>query len=441
MARPLCFVLMPFHGSHDSDGQYVDFAAVYRQLIIPAIDDAGMSPVRADEHLVGGIFHKTMFERLVLCEFAVADLSTGNPNVYYELGVRHGLRPYSTVPVFRKDWRLPLDVAPVAALEYAVNHVGMPVDVDATVRALADRLVTAREARTDSPVHQLVTGLPVPEVDHERIDTFRGHAERDEQLRQRLDDAASTGAASIRAVEVELGDVRDLDLSTGVSLLIAYRSVSAWSDMVRLVDGLSRPARATRMVQEQYALALNRDGEDVRAEHVLKALLHDRPSSETYGLLGRVYKDRWQRATTARRRSGLLRQAVEAYLHGFEVDWRDPYPGLNAVTLMSLMTPVDSRLGALLPVVRFAADQRLRASDREPDYWDHATDLGLSVLMDDAKRAEQALERALAVVRDDFEPETTARDLVWVREAKKARGEGVEWVDDLIEELRAALPG
>lgn len=437
MVRPLCFVLMPFHASRDSDGQSVDFASVYGRLIIPAIENAGMTPVRADEELTGGIFQKAMFERLVLCEFAVADLSTGNPNVYYELGVRHGLRPYSTVLLFRKGWRLPLDMAPFSALEYPVDQDGTPIDIDATVDVLTARLLAAREAKTDSPVHQLVTGLPVPEVDHERIDTFREHAQRDEELRRRLDEALEGGPEAIRATEDELGDPRDFDASTAMSLLVAYRSVSSWPNMLRLVKGLSRPLRSAAMVQEQYAFALNRAGKAAEAEQVLLAELRRRPSSESYGLLGRVYKDRWCRERNPRRRAGLLAQAIDAYVRGFETDWRDPYPGINAIILMSLATPVDHRFTELLPVVRFAAAQRLRGSGRSPDYWDHATVLGLAVLAGDRARAQQALERALPLIRDDFEPQTTARDLGWLADAMGQRGEGAEWVEEIVEELRA----
>jgi hypothetical protein len=56
--------------------------------------------VRADEEMAGGIIHKPMFERLILCEYAVADLTAANANVFYELGVRHGGRPGCTVLLF-----------------------------------------------------------------------------------------------------------------------------------------------------------------------------------------------------------------------------------------------------------------------------------------------------------------------------------------------------
>jgi hypothetical protein len=38
------------------------------ELIAAAIEAAELEPIRADEELVGGIIHKPMFERLLLCE-------------------------------------------------------------------------------------------------------------------------------------------------------------------------------------------------------------------------------------------------------------------------------------------------------------------------------------------------------------------------------------
>jgi hypothetical protein len=52
--------------------------------------------VRADEEMADGIIQKPMFERLILCEYAVADLTAANANVFYALGVRHAVRPGCT---------------------------------------------------------------------------------------------------------------------------------------------------------------------------------------------------------------------------------------------------------------------------------------------------------------------------------------------------------
>src|SRR4051812_47595166 len=119
MNRPLCFVLMPFGLKRDIAGYMIDFDSIYKELIAPSINDAGFQPLRADEEMTGGIIHKPMFERLILCDYAVADLTTANANVFYELGVRHAVRPRSTVLIFAENGgRLPFDLSPMRALAY-----------------------------------------------------------------------------------------------------------------------------------------------------------------------------------------------------------------------------------------------------------------------------------------------------------------------------------
>jgi hypothetical protein len=209
--------------------------------------------------------------------------------------------------------------------------------------------------------------------------------------------------------------------------------------MIALVERMAPPLAATVMVREQLGLALNRAGRGDEAERVLTALLEERgPSSETYGILGRVYKDRWDasvKAGEAFRARGLLNQAITAYLRGFETDWRDAYPGINAVTLMELKDPPDPRRQALIPVVRYAVERRI-ASGR-PDYWDHATLVELAVLGRDEAGAMAALDDALAAVRESWEPETTARNLRLVREARERRGEPVIWAAEVERALAA----
>jgi hypothetical protein len=87
MPNPLCFVLMPFGRKSSPIGGIIDFDAVYLQIIKPAIVAAALDPIRADEEQGGGIIHRPMFERLILCEYAVTDLTAVNASR------RHGLGP------------------------------------------------------------------------------------------------------------------------------------------------------------------------------------------------------------------------------------------------------------------------------------------------------------------------------------------------------------
>jgi hypothetical protein len=432
MTRPLCFVLMPFGRKPDAAARVVDFDRVYHDLIAPAIAAADLEPLRADEEMTGGIIHKPMFERLILCEYAVADLTTANANVFYELGLRHAVRKWSTVLIFAEGGgQLPFDVAPLRALPYRLNSAGVPDDPATSTTALAKRLTEARRADADSPVYQLVDGFP--DIQRLKTDVFRDRVRYSQQVKEELAVARKSGAPAVRAVEATVGKIADAESGVVVDLLLSYRAVKAWEDMIALVGRMPAPLAATVMIREQLGLALNRAGRGDEAERVLTTLIEERgPSSETYGILGRVYKDHWESALRADElllARGLLDKAISAYLKGFETDWRDAYPGVNVVTLMELKDPPDQRRIGLMPVVRYAVDRRIAAG--KPDYWDHATRLELAVLGADAEQATSSLADALAQVREAWEPETTARNLRLIREARERRHEQMGWATEI----------
>jgi hypothetical protein len=84
---------------------------------------------------------------------------------------------------------------------------------------------------------------------------------------------------------------------------------------------------------------------------------------------------------------------------------------------------------ALVPVVKYAVDRRIAAG--KPDYWDYATLVELGVLGKDEEAAVSALSDALAAVRESWEPETTARNLRLIREAREQRQDVVPWAAEI----------
>jgi tetratricopeptide (TPR) repeat protein len=428
--KPLCFILMPFGKKPAGGGLTVDFDAVYESLIKPAVEAAGLEPLRADEEIAGGIIHKPMFERLVLCEYAVADLTTANANVFYELGLRHAVRPWATQLLFAEGLgQLPFDVAMLRALPYKLGSDGKPVDVAASCTALTKRLQEAKHANTDSPVFQLLDGFP--DIQRLKTDVFRERVRYAEEIKTKLATARKLDRNAVHQVEQELGDISHAEAGVVIDLFLSYRAVEAWDNMIALVARMAPPLAETVMVLEQLGLALNRAGRGEEAERVLLELIARRgPSSETYGILGRVYKDRWKAATKVGNpplARGLLNKAIDAYLKGFEADWRDAYPGINAVSLMELKDPPDPRQKKLLPVVAFAVEQRIVQG--KPDYWDYATLIELAVLAKDQAAAESALADALAHVREIWEPKSTAHNLRLICDARALRGEEADWVE------------
>lgn len=444
--RPYCFVLMPFGVKTGHTGLPIDFDGVYDKLIRPAAEAADLEPIRADEERIGGTIHKPMFERLQLCEFAVADATTGNANVFYELGIRHALRPHTTVIVYQQDYTLPFDVASMRALPYSATALE-----DGKLR-LTKRLLGARSYHDDSPVYQFLSDLPREHLDHSKTDLFREQVDYSRKIKQELADACSLGTAGLaRLDEIRkgLGNLSDCEIGVLVDLFLSYRKLEGFTEMETLYLEMPAPLRHNRVIQEQRAFALNRMGQRDQARRILEDIIEKNgPNPETNGLLGRIFKDMYKAELTdenpadPKRLSaiakGHLKRAIETYLQGFQADWRDAYPGINAIELMDQLEPPDPRIAELLPVVGFAIKQKV--ANRGADYWDYATLLELAVLASDEQAADRYLCEALPLavkLGDSWAPNSTAASLEMIRKVRAARGAPLDWVAGLEIELRS----
>ena len=206
MNRPLCFVLMPFGRKPDATGAMVDFDAIYHEYIVPAIAAADLDPVRADEDMTGGIIHKAMYERLILCEYAIADLTTATANVFYELGIRHAVRPSSTVLIYADRGRLPLDVTPLPAIPYPLTSAGTVANAKTHHKKLAETLRATRANPTDSPIFQLVEEFP--DLGRLKTDVFRERVRYSTQIKVQLGEARQQGVEAPQSSTANFGSDR-----------------------------------------------------------------------------------------------------------------------------------------------------------------------------------------------------------------------------------------
>ena len=117
-----CFVIMPFGIKKDIDGYEVDFDRVYHELIYKAVEELGVDCERCDEIIGTGAIHKKMFRGIFDADVSVVDITSLNPNVFYELGVRHALHKYVTL-VIRRNSNLPIpfNISGLSILGYDVD--------------------------------------------------------------------------------------------------------------------------------------------------------------------------------------------------------------------------------------------------------------------------------------------------------------------------------
>jgi tetratricopeptide (TPR) repeat protein len=340
-----------------------------------------------------------------------------------------------------EDSQLPFDLGPVRALQYKLDKNGIPANAAESRATLVKRLKDTRDHRTkDSPLFQLLEGYLPPPIDRLKTDVFRTDVANAE-LQARLAEAEAGGVSALDEMRDSLGDLNVVEAGVAVNLLLSYRAIGTWDRMVVVCTKLDKVLQRTTLVREQWALALNRVGRDKEAETILKELVAERgPSSETNALLGRVYKDRWMKALKAGdsfAARGHLKKAIAAYRAGFEADWRDAYPGVNAVTLMTIADPKDQIAKELASVALYAARRRLCG---EPDYWDHATRLELAVVASDWDSASEALSDAIPSLDEPWKAETTANNLKLIADAREAAGIPTAETREYIGELEKRGP-
>ena len=103
----------------------VDFERVHRELIRPALTDAGVDGGDTTQAIVqAGNIRKDIFLELVRADVVVADVSVRNANVFYELGMRHAAQPRHTVLIDAKIDETPFDIQTDRYLKYDPNSPG-----------------------------------------------------------------------------------------------------------------------------------------------------------------------------------------------------------------------------------------------------------------------------------------------------------------------------
>ena len=165
MKKLTCFVVQGFGPKTDyTDGRVLNLDASY-EVIKQAVEEAGLTCLRADEIIHSGTIDIPMYEQLLRADLVIADLSTNNVNAAFELGVRYGLRPRSTIVIAEEKFKSPFDVNHIVIRRY--KHMGEDIGMR-EARRFKDELITViksilDELRTDSPVYSLFPSLRPPE--------------------------------------------------------------------------------------------------------------------------------------------------------------------------------------------------------------------------------------------------------------------------------------
>jgi hypothetical protein len=102
-----CFIITPIGEEGTPERKHAD--AMLRHLISPVLEQFNLNPVRADKISKPGHITKQVVENIAFCKLCITDLSFGNQNAHYELGIRHTLK-LASIQLIRKGDKIPFDV-------------------------------------------------------------------------------------------------------------------------------------------------------------------------------------------------------------------------------------------------------------------------------------------------------------------------------------------
>lgn len=398
--RPHAFVAMPFGSKPGPDNTLIDFNCIYRDLIAPALQDAGFEVFRADQEIRAGDIRTDMFQELLMADLVVADLTINNPNVWYELGVRHALRSRGVILISGGVATPAFDVYTDRKLVYGLKGGALdPATLErdrqnltATVRATME----AWHLRTTSPLYKLLPHLTEPEWKRLRIGDVREFWDQHDAWERRIEAARRDGLIGDLLVLANEGSVAafraDAWLRAGKALRRAerFRFALEHLDGALEIEPLNLDALREKGICLQRLAGQGAEGYTLdRARDHYRSVLKTFPRDpETWSLLGRVDKDAWTEAWHREGRTreemiddagyedALLRGAIESYSQAFRTSPGHYYSGINALTLMHLYrnltrdTRYDQDIVTMAGAVRFAA---LCEADQYMLFWAKAT--------------------------------------------------------------------
>jgi hypothetical protein len=335
---PTCFVIMGFGQKTDlATGRVLDLDKSYKNMIKPAVTAAGYDCVRADEIQHSGVIDVPMYEMLFAADLVVADLSTANLNAIFELGVRHALKPRTTIIIAESKFTIPFDASHIVVRHY--EHLGPDIGYSEVMRMQAEltTLINALRGSTavDSPIYTVLPDLQKP---------------------TRLA-AAMVGLAVNAAQPLSSEDSYAANLQTAREAMDAGSFDFAKKKLQDIYNGQTapgadgKPKPARPFIVQQLALATYKAGEAkaktdgpeqalagyAEAEALLRQLdVETTTDPETLGLWSAIHKRRADIATRSPDEQKLDRdEAIRASERGFIIK-RDYYNGTNLAFLLNV---------------------------------------------------------------------------------------------------------
>ena len=406
----------------EPEGVEIDFNAIYNDLLKPAIEAAGLETFRADEELAAGDIKTDMFQELLIADLVLVDLTLDNPNVWYELGVRHALRARGIVLVQGPRATQPFDIYTDRKYRYSIKD-GLPdpatLEKDkAKITEIVKATVESWHGRKISPVFHLLPNLEEPEWKNLKVGDAKEFWDAHNAWEDRIDLARKSQKVGDILVLAEEAPVAAFRAEAHCIAAKALLKLEHYQFALEQFEQCLDVEPTNHEAQQKKGICLQRlRKNDVAREHY-ERILEDHPKDvETWALLGKLDKDAWVSAwrqlmfshekmrQEASYEDALLRAAIQSYRTAFSADPGHYYSGINAVTLMHLYQDLTQKSNFQAEAEAMAGGIKWAAqcdSNSDADFWAKATLADLEVLIGTPASVTNAYKEAIACAEKDW---------------------------------------
>ena len=159
-ADKTCFVIMPFGDKVDKDGKTIHFDEVYETFIEPIVTALDIECIRCDKIVEAGGIHNKMFTNIYDADVAVVDITMLNPNVFYELGMRHTIKKNVTIIIQQAGTQIPFNISGFTVVPYKLDDpVALKYAADQIQTMIKNGMANVR--KSDSPIYGVLPNLRV----------------------------------------------------------------------------------------------------------------------------------------------------------------------------------------------------------------------------------------------------------------------------------------
>ena len=315
MKKKTCFVVMGFGKKMDyENSREVDLDRIYKQVVKGLFDSElhDYELIRADEIAGSALIDVSMYKLLMCADLVIADITTLNPNALYELGVRHALKPYSTIIMVEEKCKIPFDLSHSRCLTY--KEVGEKLDEHEAkeIKENLKRFITACENNeVDSPFYTFLPKIKPPTLDEEEYDKILEDVKRKSE-----------------------------NISSLVEQAENHRNNSQFDKAIPIWKKLKELLPNNDYIIQQFALATYKakiPNETMALEaglDIIKSLIPENSLDlETLGITGAIYK----KLFLLNDNFDYLDEAIRYYQKGFIIK-NDYYNGENFATCLLLKT-------------------------------------------------------------------------------------------------------